>query len=64
MFWQTVGARKRDACALQTCLRMVRFFSQECVQERFTGWLLAAAVRFDGDEDGVNFRKLLGIVEA
>ena len=43
---------------------MVRFFPQERIQERLTSWFLAATARFDGDEDGVNFRELLGIVQA
>src|ERR1700730_10442918 len=41
---------------------MVCFFSEHCVEERFAGRFLAAAVGFDCDKDSVNFCQLFGII--
>ena len=43
-------------------LRVIRFFSQQRIEEGLSGWLLAAAVRLDGDEDRVDLGELLGII--
>src|SRR6266853_2393425 len=43
-------------------LRVIRFFSQQGVEEGLSSWLLAAAVGLDGDEDSVDLGELLGII--
>ena len=45
-------------------LRVVGFFSQQGVEQRFAGGLGVADVWFNRDEDGVNFCELLGIIQA
>jgi hypothetical protein len=45
-------------------LRMIRFFSQHCVEESLARGPLASAVRLDGDEDCVDFCELLRVVTA
>jgi len=39
---------------------VIRFFSQQRIEEGLSSWLLAAAVRLDGDEDRVDLGELLG----
>ena len=49
-------------CAHTFTLRVIRFFSQQRIEEGLSSWLLAAAVRLDGYEDRVDFGELLGII--
>ena len=42
---------------------MVRFFSQQRIQKRFAGWLLAAAMGLNGNENSIDFGEMLGVVE-
>lgn len=45
-------------------LRMIRFLSQQGIQERLASRFLAAAVRLDRDKDCINFGQLLRIIQA
>src|SRR5258708_15135952 len=56
--------QQRRVDTLAEELWVVSFFSQQCVQKWFTGRFLAAAVRLNCYEDGINFGQMLGIVEA
>ena len=43
---------------------MIRFFPQQSIEQWFSRGLLAAAMRFNGDENRIDFRQLLRIVGA
>jgi len=47
---------KNTKVVLVIKLGMIGFFSQQGVEERFPGWLLAPAARFNGNEHGIDFR--------
>jgi hypothetical protein len=56
--------QKRNSTHSQTALWVVSFFSQQRVKKRLAGRFLAAAMRFNRDEDGIDFGEMLGILEA
>src|SRR5438093_1539260 len=43
---------------------MIRFSPKRSVKKGFAGWLVAAAVRLDGDEDRIDLAQLLRVVKA
>src|SRR5438093_11229793 len=43
---------------------MIRFSPKRSVKKGFAGWLVAAAVRLDGDEDRIELSHLLRVVKA
>jgi len=57
------GFKVKPAKLRNNALRMIRFFPQQSVKQRFSRRLLASSMRLDGNEDSVNFGQLLGIVE-
>ena len=43
---------------------MVRFFSQQRIQERFASWLVAAAMGLNRNKDSINLGELFRIIQA
>ncbi len=61
---QQSGTANYNSVSLTVALGMVRFFSQQSVQEWLRRGLRTAATRLNCNKDGVNLRQLFGIVKS